>query len=276
VSRRSRRRERRRVRRLGRRWRRKVLVLLAASCVAAPVTWQLTAARRASTGCTARAGKASYRLDASQAAIATTIAATARRLKLPSSAVTVGLATAMQESSLRNLSHGDRDSVGVFQQRPSKGWGTRAQILSPGYAATAFFTALDKVPGWQKMAVTDAAQAVQRSGHPKAYAKWETQARVMTRAMAGELAAAFTCTVAKPRPAPFGQLTGALKAELGGKMLDTPVDAQRGWLIASWVVARANTYGVTQITVADQRWTAKSGAWKPSSPRTSSVRVVHR
>jgi hypothetical protein len=117
---------------------------------------------------------------------------------------------------------------------------------------------------------------VQRSGHPKAYAKWEAEAKVLARALSGEIAAAFTCSVAKPKPAPFSRLTGALAAELGGKTLDTPVDPQRGWLIATWVVARSNAYGVTQITVADQRWTAASGTWKPHSPRSSSVHVVRR
>jgi hypothetical protein len=249
---------------------------VAASAVAAPITWQLTSSRRESTGCRAGVGSSSYRLDAEQAANATTIAVTARRLKLPTAAVTIGLATALQESGLRNLTKGDRDSAGIFQQRPSQGWGTRAQILSPAFAATGFFDGLAKVSGWEKLPLTDAAQAVQRSGHPKAYAKWEPEAKVLARALSGEIPGAFTCSVAKPKPAPFSRLTGALAAELGGKTLDTPVDPQRGWLIASWVVARANAYGITQITVADRRWTAASGTWKPHSPRSTSVRVVRR
>jgi len=253
-----------------------MLVLLAASLVAAPVTWKLTASRRPTTGCRAGFGSSSYRLDAEQAANATTIAATARRLRLPTAAVTVGLATALQESGLRNLNRGDRDSIGIFQQRPSQGWGTRTQILSPGYASTAFFDGLTKVPRWERLPLTVAAQAVQRSGHPKAYAKWEPQARVLAGALAGEVAGAFTCTVARQRPEPFARLTSTLGTELGGKTLDVPVDAQRGWLVASWVVARANAYGITQITYGDQRWTASSGAWRPFSPRSPSVRVTRR
>ena len=84
-------------------------------------------------------GTTVYKLTPGQAAIATTIAATAKRLGLPDHAVTIGLATALQESGLRNLDHGDLDSLGVFQQRPSKGWGTPRQLQTPLYAASAFF-----------------------------------------------------------------------------------------------------------------------------------------
>ena len=78
----------------------------------------------------------------------------------------VAVATAMQESGLRNLGHlGDRndhDSLGLFQLRPSQGWGTPAQALNPTYAATAFYVTLLRVPGWESMPLTEAAQAVQR------------------------------------------------------------------------------------------------------------------
>lgn len=88
----------------------------------------------------------------------------------------VALATALQESALKNLSGGDRDSLGIFQQRPSMGWGTPQQILDPAYATGKFYDSLDDVDGWEQMSVTEAAQAVQRSGHPDAYAKWEKTA----------------------------------------------------------------------------------------------------
>ena len=95
----------------------------------------------------------------------------------------------MQESSLRNLNYGDRDSLGLFQQRPSTGWGTPAQVTDPVYATRLFFggpsnpnagitRGLLEIPGWQSMTVTQAAQAVQQSAYPDAYAKWETSARV--------------------------------------------------------------------------------------------------
>jgi cell wall-associated NlpC family hydrolase len=92
----------------------------------------------------------------------------------------IGVATAMQESGLRNLPHlgerNDHDSVGLFQQRPSQGWGSVVQLLDPGYAAGKFYERLLQVPGWQTMPLTDAAQAVQRSGYPDAYAKWTDDA----------------------------------------------------------------------------------------------------
>ena len=119
---------------------------------------------------------------------ARTIIQVGRSLGVGEYGLVIALATAMQESSLRNLNYGDRDSLGLFQQRPSKGWGTAAQVTDPTYAARLFFggpqgpnagvtRGLLDIPGWQLQPVTHAAQAVQRSGHPDAYAKWETSAR---------------------------------------------------------------------------------------------------
>src|SRR5664280_2480625 len=101
------------------------------------------------------------------------IAGVAVQRGLPPRAVSIAFATAMQESTLRNLDHGDRDSVGLFQQRPSAGWGTVAELTTPAVAAHKFYTALLAVPGWASMPLTDAAQQVQRSAFPFAYAKWE-------------------------------------------------------------------------------------------------------
>jgi hypothetical protein len=97
----------------------------------------------------------------------------------------IAIATAILESRLVNLSGGDRDSVGLFQQRPSQGWGTPKQVHTPTYAATAFYTRLLAVPGWQDIALTDAAQAVQRSAYPGAYAQWERSATVIVAALLG-------------------------------------------------------------------------------------------
>jgi hypothetical protein len=113
---------------------------------------------------------------------ADTIARVGRERGLPERAVVIALATAMQESGLRNLDHGDRDSLGLFQQRPSQGWGTEAQVQDPVYAAAIFYDRLVQVPGWDVGRLTEVAQLVQRSGHPDAYQKHE--------AMATELAAA--------------------------------------------------------------------------------------
>ncbi|MGW7439631.1 hypothetical protein [Streptomyces sp. NPDC054849] len=127
----------------------------------------------------------SYEMSPEQAANAATIAAVGVAKGLPDRAVTIALATAMQESSLRNLDHGDRDSLGLFQQRPSQGWGTPAQITDPVYSAGIFYDHLVDVPGYSRLPLTVAAQKVQRSGFPQAYAKHEPDATVLTAAFAG-------------------------------------------------------------------------------------------
>jgi cell wall-associated NlpC family hydrolase len=98
----------------------------------------------------------------------------------------------LQESALRNLDHGDRDSVGLFQQRPSMGWGTREQLMDPVYASKKFYNALQSVNGWESMPVTAAAQKVQKSGLPDAYAKYEQLATALQNAIAPTLGATIT------------------------------------------------------------------------------------
>lgn len=126
-------------------------------------------------------------LTAEQRANAETIVSVGRSLGVSDRGLVIALAAAMQESGLRNLSHGDRDSVGLFQQRPSQGWGTAALLQDPTYATRLFFggksnpnagktAGLLDIPGWSTKSVTDAAQAVQLSAYPKAYAQWEKSA----------------------------------------------------------------------------------------------------
>ncbi|MFC7908289.1 C40 family peptidase [Streptomyces nigra] len=123
-------------------------------------------------------------LPAEQIPNAQTIVATGISLDVPKKGQIIALATAMQESRLRNLNSGDRDSLGLFQQRPSQGWGTAQQIRDPVYASERFYKALLKVDGWQQMKVTQAAQAVQKSGYPDAYAQWEDLATALQKAIA--------------------------------------------------------------------------------------------
>jgi hypothetical protein len=145
--------------------------------------------------CTAAIGDESYRITPEQADNARVIAEVARVEGLPNHAVTVALAAALQESKLRNISHGDRDSVGLFQQRPSQGWGSTEQLTNPQFASTAFYRALAKVEGWETMPVTDAAQEVQISAAPDAYAKWEPEARVLARILTHEVPDTIECTI---------------------------------------------------------------------------------
>ncbi|WP_165065045.1 muramidase family protein [Marisediminicola senii] len=127
-------------------------------------------------------------LTAEMARNASTIISVGRSLGVSDYGIVIALSAAMQESSLRNINFGDRDSLGLFQQRPSTGWGTAPQLTDPAYASRLFFggssnpnkgftRGLLDIPNWQTRTVNQAAQAVQLSGHPDAYGKWETSAR---------------------------------------------------------------------------------------------------
>lgn len=133
-------------------------------------------------------------LSVEQAQNAALIAAIAQSRGLPARAVTIALATAYQESKIRNITYGDRDSLGLFQQRPSMGWGTAEEVLDPYHSVNAFYDALAKVGGYREMEVTVAAQKVQRSAYPDAYADHEADARILASALTGQNPEAFTCT----------------------------------------------------------------------------------
>ncbi|WUJ72109.1 hypothetical protein OG809_02355 [Kribbella soli] len=145
--------------------------------------------------CTATVNGQMVVLDFEQAESAAIIAGTAVRRGLPARAATIALATAYQESNLRNLAHGDRDSLGLFQQRPSQGWGTPTQVRDPYYATGKFYDALVKIKDYQKLAITVAADKVQRSAFPTAYADHEADARVLASALTGQSKSVFSCTV---------------------------------------------------------------------------------
>ncbi|MFJ6164624.1 hypothetical protein ACIQH6_05840 [Micromonospora orduensis] len=119
-------------------------------------------------------------LNDEQTANVKAIIAATKKAGLPERAAVISIATSLQESKLENLGHlGDRndhDSLGLFQQRPSSGWGTPEQITDPEYSTSAFLKGLKQVDGWQDMPLTDAAQTVQVSAYPDAYAQWEQQA----------------------------------------------------------------------------------------------------
>ncbi len=129
-------------------------------------------------------------IDADQMRNAAIIISVAQQMDVPPRGWVIGVATAMQESWLRNLPYlgegkNDHDSIGLFQQRPSTGWGRPEQLLDPAYAARKFFEKLLKVPGWQKRSLTDVAQAVQVSAYPDAYAKHEPRAAQIVNALTG-------------------------------------------------------------------------------------------
>ena len=145
--------------------------------------------------CTATVQGRTVELAPEQAENAALIAAISVQRGMPARAATIALATAYQESKLYNIDYGDRDSLGLFQQRPSQGWGTREQILDPEHSINAFYDALARVDGYETMEITVAAQEVQRSGFPEAYADHEADARVLASALTGQSWRAFHCTV---------------------------------------------------------------------------------
>ncbi|WIM97731.1 hypothetical protein ACTOB_001281 [Actinoplanes oblitus] len=225
--------------------------------------------------CTVRAD-GEVTLDSVQMANAATIAAIGIRREMPEQALVVALATALQESKLENLDDGDRDSVGLFQQRPSQGWGTVEQIKDPRYAAGKFYTALRKVKGWQQMRVTDAAQRVQRSAYPNAYEKWADESRVLARALMGRATGAVECTVSgspvvRGAAAATALLRG-LKLDWGKKLDAASTEAagltvsvstaDSGWRYAHWLVSHASATGLERVRFGNLEWHAPDGKWQ--------------
>ncbi|MFC4071898.1 hypothetical protein [Actinoplanes subglobosus] len=143
--------------------------------------------------------------DAEQLANVQVIVHLGQQRQIPERGRVIAVATALQESGLRNLPGGDRDSIGLFQQRPSQGWGTPAQLRDPTYATGRFYDRLTTVAGWQTMPLTDAAQAVQRSAYPDAYTKWEDEAISLVRQQAashGGLGPGCSMVLGTAEPAP--------------------------------------------------------------------------
>ena len=228
--------------------------------------------------CTVR-GDGEVTLDSVQMANAATISAVGIRRGMPERAVVIALATALQESKLENLDDGDRDSIGLFQQRPSQGWGSTDEIKDPRYAANKFYASLKRVKGWERMRITDAAQRVQRSAYPHAYEKWADEASVLARALTGRETAAVACTVpgtpAMRGAAATAALSKGLKLDWGKGLAKTNVaeqaagltlgvtDSSTGWRYAHWLVSHASGTGLEWVRFADLEWHAPDGKWQP-------------
>jgi hypothetical protein len=238
----------------------------------------------AAPGCQAGSGGQAIYLDADQAAIAATIAGVAAREDLPQQAVIIAYAAALQESQLHNLDYGDRDSVGVFQQRPSQGWGPARDLENPIYATTKFFDALVRVPDYTTLSVQAAAQAVQHSADGSAYGQWTTVAAQLAGYFTGSSPHGVSCWYA---PAPKVNLAAKLAAEERGlaEAFGPPgekgvlvsitmdrsghngdrsvavVRAQQAgaWTVAGWLVTHAQAYGVSEVRYAGYAWQAANG-----------------
>jgi hypothetical protein len=212
--------------------------------------------------CQATALGQSVAFDPSQTAYAATIEAVAEQRRLPARAATIAIATAIQESKLRNLTYGDRDSVGLFQQRPSQGWGTEKQILDPVYATNRFYDALVKVDGYEQMRITEIAQKVQKSAYPEAYAEHEQEGRLLASTLSGHSPGGLGCRL---NDAVDGSPTGlgsALREELGvrssvsGRTLTVSASSERAaWGVGAYAVAKAQQFGATRVRVGTKQWT---------------------
>jgi len=240
-------------------------------------------------GCQVGTGVQAIDLAPEQAEVAATIAGVAARHRLPRRAVTVALAAALQESKLHNLDYGDRDSVGIFQQRPSEGWGSATELQDPVYATTKFYSALIKVHGYATMPVDQAAQAVQHSADGSAYQQWTDIAGQLTSSFSGKSPHTVSCWYTPSGPAnlagvekqvrqtfgPAGRkavvvrITTARSAKKNVAVLQ--VKPAAGWTVASWLVAHAQAYHLSQIRYAGFSWKAANGSmgWQRETNPTS-------
>ena len=285
VAGRARGRERRR-----RRWVAPVGILVVVAIVAGSLVavWNKLQSELFSPTCTATASGSSVSFSPEQVANAALIAAISDKRGLPPRAASIAIATAIQESKLRNLHYGDRDSIGLFQQRPSmKVWGTREQILDPVHSTNAFYDALIKIDGYESMVITEVAQLVQKSGYPDAYADHEQEGRILASTLRGQSPAGFVCQL---RPAesgsPAATVAADLDAQLGVKAavdgstltVNAPSD-QLAWAAGQWAVARAEAYGVNRVQVGDRAWSRGTGgsaqSWSTgeSAPTPTTVTI---
>ncbi|GHE29199.1 hypothetical protein GCM10017673_34560 [Streptosporangium violaceochromogenes] len=226
-------------------------------------------------GCKVTTPEGSLELEIDQAQIASVIAAVAARRRLPERAVVIAYATGIQESKLLNIPFGDRDSVGVFQQRPSQGWGTPKQLTDPVYATGKFFSALVKVKNYRELPVHQAAQEVQRSADGSAYAQHEDEGKILAAAFTGRVPKAVHCWFPEPTPAsarpaatgapltPTDRARRGLAHALGAEATLSTDSRRHGWLMATWSVTHARKFGLRRVRYSGQSWTSSGGGeWK--------------
>lgn len=238
--------------------------------------------------CTAVVGPDSFELAPDQAANAALIAAVSMDRDLPARAASIGIATAVQESKLRNIDYGDRagpDSRGLFQQRPSQGWGSEEQVMDPVYAANRFYQELEQIaPDFEELDVTVAAQRVQRSAFPDAYADHEPEGRAYASALTGHSPAGLNCVLKSPEgPGDAAGLAAALREQLSaaepvvsddGRTVTIPASGTRGWALVQWAVANARHYGVTSAAFGGQGWVRADRGWAPATGTEGAVTLT--
>jgi hypothetical protein len=218
--------------------------------------------------CTITAAGMTESFDPEQTGNAALITALAIKRDLPPRAATIALTTAYQESKILNITYGDRDSLGLFQQRPSQGWGTEKQVLDPIYSTNKFYDALVKQKDYESADITEIAQKVQRSGYPEAYRDHEGQGRVLASALTGNSPAGLTCRLdeatshAQPATVAKALATemGVTQAQSADEVLTvTAPDQRTAWAVGHWAVARAAQFGATAVSVGERTWDRAAG-----------------
>ncbi|MFV2216364.1 hypothetical protein ACFHW2_39790 [Actinomadura sp. LOL_016] len=260
------------------------------------VTYEWTRPYLHGTGCEVGSGAGKMSLSLEQGANAATIAAVAFRKELPERAVVIAYATAIQESHLRNLAGGDRDSVGMFQQRPSQGWGTPEQLRDPVVTTSKFFDGLVQVKDYLDKDLHIAAQEVQRSADGALYAQHEPDGEVLAAAFTGREPAAARCWFPpdeRTEPRRAEAVREMRRAFGGGLKVDGPRTAggapdpaapwtsvmvpgeRMGWAVAAWAVTHAQAYGLTEVRHAGRSWRADTGhdGWT-ADPKAPKDRVI--
>lgn len=217
--------------------------------------------------CTVTSGDLEVGLTREQARNASIIVAASVERGLPERAAIVALATAYQESGLRNLDYGDRDSLGLFQQRPSYGWGTEEEIMDPWYASHRFYEELVKFDNWDTTDINDMAQKVQRSGFPEAYRKHVDNATAVAQSLLGapESIGCVSFSLGDPAPEEFTPVLDAIGADYvvdeDSVRITTPDDEKKVWSAANMVIANAYRGGVSGATVLGRAWEPSRIGW---------------
>jgi len=227
-----------------------------------------------------------YDLDPDQASVAATMAGavTSFTPALPERALVLVLAAGLQESKLRNLppNAGDRDSVGVLQQRPSQGWGggDAAKLNDVGEATREFLVAMVKVPSWRTRPLAEVVQAVQISADGSAYGPHEPEAQALADALGGAKPAAITCTLVTPtKVATTARVATLVSADLPIHPPTTTADSvhvrSARWQTAAWFIAYSYQLGIEQVSYDHKTWTRKHGWRASSAPATEVVATMY-
>ncbi|HYZ37145.1 MAG TPA: C40 family peptidase, partial [Pseudonocardiaceae bacterium] len=197
-------------------------------------------------------------LDTEQRAIVELIIAIGKQRRLPPRAWQIAIQAGMTESRLHNLHYGDRDSLGIFQMRPSQGWGTVAQVTDPVYEINKFYDVLVRVPEWETQRPGDSAQDIERSAFPARYHQWEPLAVNVISAVGGDVTEYVRASCTTPLPAPSEVAGRAIQYALGqvGKPYVWGATGPDAYDCSGLMLRAYESAGITLPRVARQQYWA--------------------